>query len=109
MEIISKKSLSTVEMKEKLTEIKVRDKELNFRGKKVEEFLNIVTKDKQNKELRKDLEGLDLTRLTEYHITLILNVMPVDLDSLRTILSGENLTLKPEDLQKILDTVKKYV
>ncbi|MBT4334798.1 hypothetical protein HOD61_03205 [archaeon] len=108
MEIISKKSLSTVEMKDKLVEIKDRDKELNFRGKKVEEFLNIVTKDKKNNELRKDLEELDLTRLSEYHITLILNVMPIDLDSLRTILSGENLTLKPEDLQKILDTVKKY-
>ena len=108
MEIISKKSLSTVEMKDKLVEIKDRDKELNFRGKKVEEFLNIVTKDKKNNELRKDLEELDLTRLSEYHITLILNVMPIDLDSLRTILAGENLTLKPEDLQKILDTVKKY-
>lgn len=108
MEIISKKSLSLSEIKEKLDEIKKRDKELNFRGKKVNEYLNVVTGKKDNKELRKDLENLGITRLNEYHITIIMNIMPVDIDSLRTILSGENLTLKQEDLEKILDAVKKY-
>ena len=34
---------------EKLNEIKKRDKELNFRGKKVIEYLNIVTGKKDNK------------------------------------------------------------
>ena len=108
MEIISKKSLSLNEIKEKLDEIKKRDKELNFRGKKVSEYLNVVTGKKDNKELRKDLENLGITRLNEYHMTIIMNIMPVDIDSLRTILSGENLTLKQEDLEKVLDAVKKY-
>ena len=34
--------------------------------------------------------------------------MPKDIDSLKIILTGENLTLKQEDLEKIASIVKKY-
>ena len=108
MEIIEKKPLNINEMKEQVEEIKKRDKELNFRAKKVEEYLNKVAKTKSYKELKQSLEGLKITRLKEKHITLIINILPTDIDSLRIILSGENLTLKNEDLEKILETVKKH-
>ena len=58
--------------------------------------------------IRKELEELGITRLGEHNITTIMNIMPTDIDSLKTTLSGENLTLKEEDLKKILDTVKKH-
>ena len=95
-------------MKEHMESLKKRDKELNFRAKKVEEYLNSISKLKNYKELKKELESLQITRLKENHITSIINILPKDIDSLRVVLSGENLTLKQEDLDKILETVKKY-
>ena len=95
-------------MKGNIDAMKKRDKELNFRAKKVEEYLNNVTKTKTYKELKKELESAGITRLKEKHITLIINILPTDIDSLRTILSGENLTLKQEDLDKIMKIVKKH-
>ncbi|MBT3395388.1 hypothetical protein HOA59_03570 [archaeon] len=108
MEIISQKSLDAFEIKKSLDEMKKRDKELNFRAKKVDEYIGIITKSRKPSEIRKELEELGITRLGEHNITTIMNIMPTDIDSLKTTLSGENLTLKEEDLKKILDTVKKH-
>jgi DNA-directed RNA polymerase subunit F len=57
----------------------------------------------------KELGEIGISRLNEKHIALIVNILPVDLDSLRTVLSGENITLKDDDLKKIVETVIKYV
>ncbi|MBT3690867.1 hypothetical protein HOG16_01325 [Candidatus Woesearchaeota archaeon] len=108
MEIIKQIPINIPEMKGNIDAMKKRDKELNFRAKKVEEYLNNVTKTKTYKELKKELESAGITRLKEKHITLIINILPTDIDSLRTILSGENLTLKQEDLDKIMKIVKKH-
>ena len=108
MEIVEKKSVSLPEMEKHVQEMKKRDKELNFRAKKVEEYLKNVPKVKEYEKLIKALEEIEISRLNEKHITLIVNILPVDLDSLRTVLSGENITLKDDDLKKIVETVIKY-
>lgn len=109
-EIIKETPLSLIEMKEKLQEIKKRDKELNFRAKKTEEYLNVIAKIKLNKanELKKELENLEIARLKPNQIIKLVDVLPKDMDSLRMLFSNENLTLKQEDITKILDIVKKY-
>jgi len=98
------------EMKHQLEEIKKRDKELGFRAKKTEEYLNVVTKGKCKKpeELKKELENLEILRLKPKHIVKLLDTLPQDLDSLRMIFSAETLALKQEDLPKILEVIKKY-
>lgn len=109
MEILKEKPLTLQETKESLDLIKSRDKEINFRSKKVEEYLNIIQKNrKPMPNLKEDLQKLDIQRLKENHIVKIINILPKNLDSLRAILAGENLTLKQEDLTKILETVKKH-
>ena len=111
LNIIKENPLTMAEMREKLEDIKKRDKELGYRGKKVEEYLSIIKKQKIKtvEALKKDLEKLDITRLKEKHIAKISDIMPLDLDSLRTIFAAEPITLKQEDLQKVLDVVKKHV
>ena len=109
MEIIEQRSISLPEMDIHIQEMKKRDKELNFRAKKVEEYLKTVTKVKDYENLVKELEDSGISRLKQKHITLIVNICPTDLDSLRTVLSGENITLKDDDLKKIVDIVVKYV
>lgn len=108
MKVIEKIPISVPEMKEHVDAMKKRDKELNFRAKKVEDYLNGVPKTKAYKELKKELESAGIGRLKNKHITLIINVLPTDVDSLRAILSGENLTLKQEDLDKITKIVNKH-
>jgi len=108
MEIVNEKPASINEIKVHISTIKKREKELNFRAKKVEEYLNSVAKIKKAPEFRKDLEELEISRLREKNMVHIMNICPKDSDSLKSILSSENLTLKEEDLKKILDVVNKY-
>tara|TARA_Y100000310_G_scaffold345483_1_gene465513 strand:+ start:3225 stop:3554 length:330 start_codon:yes stop_codon:yes gene_type:complete len=108
MEIVNEKPVSINEIKIHIDSIKKREKELNFRAKKVEEYLNSVAKLKKATEFRKDLESLDISRLREKSMVHIMNICPKENDSLKSILSSENLTLKEEDLKKILDVVNKY-
>lgn len=109
MKIIEEKAISLPEMDYHIQEMKKRDKELNFRAKKVEEYFKVIPKVKDHKKLTKELEDAQIQRLRPKHIALIVNISPTDIDSLKTILSGENITLKDEDLHKIVDIVKKHV
>ncbi len=109
LEILSEKPISLSEVKKNLEEIKKRDKELNFRSKKTELYLNsIKLKGKKAESLREDLESLNIIRLKPRTIIKIIDLVPTDPDSLRIILSGENITPKQEDVEKIVSIVKKY-
>ena len=110
IEIISEKPISMINAKELLAQIKKRDNELNFRSEKTEQYLNslISLKEKAAEQLKKELEDLNIQRLKEKAIAKLIDVLPTDLDSLKAILSGENLSLKEEDLTKIITVVKKY-
>ncbi len=111
IEILQEEPLALHEIKEKLSEVKKRDKELSFRTNKAEEYLNIITKVKlkKPKDLEKELNALKFQRLKSKQIKKIIDLQPIDLDSLKIVLSNENLTLKQEELQKIVETVKKHV
>ncbi|MEK6974003.1 MAG: hypothetical protein AABW41_02090 [Nanoarchaeota archaeon] len=110
IQIIKETPLALAEMRQKLEEIKKRDKELNFRAKKTEEFLNSITKLKYQKaeELKKELHDLKIDRLRLAITSKLIDILPKDMDSLRAIFSNESLSLKEEDYTKILDVVKKY-
>jgi len=108
MEILNEKPITLSEMEVHVQEMKKRDKELNFRAKKVEEYLKVVPKVKESKAFMEELQGADISRLKDKHVALIVNIAPKDIDSLRAVLAGENITLKEEDLKKILEIVIKY-
>jgi len=111
IQVIIETPLALFELKEKLSDIKKRDKELSFRGKKAEDYLNSVVKTKEKKlnELKEQLTKLEISRLKPSQIIKIVDVLPKDSDSLKIIFSGESTTtLKQEDMARILDTVKKY-
>jgi len=100
-----------MELKEKLSDIKKRDKELNERGNKTKEYLDLFSKLtlKKIEELKKKLMDLNISRLKDRHVTMIINVMPEEIDSLRTIFSGETITIKQEDLKRIVDVLNEYI
>ena len=108
--VIKETPITEVEMRNFLETIKKRDKELNFRAKKTEEYLNSIVKLKFQKaeELKKELQKLEIERLKPTLIVKLIDILPKEMDSIRAIFSNENLSLKEEDLTKILEVVKKY-
>ncbi len=103
--------LTYSQVAEKLDIVKknIDQEELGFRTKKAEEFLEVFGKEnlKRSEEIKKKLEGLEIQRLKERQITNLSNLMPEDEDSVKIILSNDNITLKQEDVQKIVDCMKK--
>lgn len=108
IEIIEEKALTLTEAKELISKIEKRDKEISIRTQKTKEYLNKFAKftKKEIKELTEKLTKLNILRLKEKTIAKLIDIQPEDLDSLRTILTAENLTLKQEDLQKIIECLK---
>ena len=110
VKIIEQKPVALIEVKEHLDSLLKEKKELNFRENKVSAYLHgfELLNLKETNELKKELNEIEISRLKETHIIKIIDLLPTDLESLKLILSGENLTLKQEDLNKIIETVKKY-
>ena len=109
IEIISENPLTLSELKENLEEVKKKNKELTPRAQKTYEYLqkfsNLTKKDIEK--LKKDLESLNISRLKDRHIAKIIDIQPKEIDTLKVILSNENITLKQEDLKKVIDTLNK--
>lgn len=107
-EIINEVPLTMAEVKERLEEIKKRDKELKPRALKTYEYLSkfVDIKAKDAIKIKEGLLKLQIPRLKERHINKIIDIMPKDMETLKLIFVGENITLKQDDLDKILNALK---
>jgi|TARA_Y100000310_G_C20174832_1_gene575343 DNA-directed RNA polymerase subunit F len=107
IEIIKEYPLTYPEVAEKLKKIKSELGELEFRAKKAEEFLEIFGKEEKEVKLQKEkLNELKIQRLKGKQITQLVNISPTDEDSIKSILATDNITLKQEDIKKIVDCLK---
>jgi len=108
MKIKESKILTYSEIKEFLE----NKENLNFREKRLKEFLDnfeFIEKDKIEK-LKEDLVNLNILRLKdkEKAIIQLINFMPSTEEEVRVVLAGERITLPLEEIQKILEVIKKY-
>jgi DNA-directed RNA polymerase subunit F len=108
-EILNEIPMSMAQLKGELERIKKRDKELNFRAAKTEDYLNQVIEIKNSEELFKKLTALNIPRLKEQHMYKIIDVLPTTVDSLKVILQGYTLTVNNQNLKKIADTIKGFL
>ncbi|MFH0798015.1 MAG: hypothetical protein V1906_01240 [Candidatus Woesearchaeota archaeon] len=102
--IVSENPITLADLKDRIAKIEKRDKELNFRGNKTKDYLaafNINTL-KEVAELKKKIEDLNIPRLKDRHIMKLIDIHPADMDSLKMLISAETITVKEEDLKKIL-------
>ena len=106
-EIIAENPISIYELKEELEKIKKRDKELNFRAARTEEFLKQVTSFKKASELHDKLVKLNIPRLKENHIKKIIDIMPLTINDLKVVLQAYTVSVNNESLKKIVDTINK--
>jgi DNA-directed RNA polymerase subunit F len=107
IEIIKETPVSLTELKEKF-EALPKKKEPAMRAKKMEDYLTHFAKykSKEVREIKEKIKQLNLIRLNERCIGKVLDLHPEDIESLRMILTSENITVKPEDITRILECLK---
>lgn len=108
IEVKKQEPLHLSEVEKELRKINKKDRiPVQERGYDfIRKFEKLGTK-KANK-LTKEIKGLEVPRVTDFHIYQIANIMPKTLGELRTVFAGTKTTVTPENLQKILKVVKKY-
>ena len=108
VEVINENPITMAELKDRLEEIKKKEKELKPRTLKTYEYLskfvNIKVKEATN--IKEEILKLQIPRLKERHINKIIDIIPKDMETLKLIFVGENVTLKQDDLDKILNALK---
>lgn len=107
-DIIAENPISTYELKAELEKIKKRDKELNFRSARTEEYLNQVASFNKSSELYEKLVKLSIPRLKETHIKKIIDIMPNTANDLKVVLQGYTVSISTENIKKIVDTVNQF-
>jgi|SRR3989338_3520619 len=107
MSVISEKPISMAELKEQLEKIKARDKELNYRAVRTEEYLQNFALPKDGDALYKQIEALNIPRLKEMHIVKIMDIMPTTVEELKAILQAYTITVNNDNLKKIIETINK--
>ena len=105
--IITEAPLGMYDMKEELSEIKARDKELSFRAQKTADYLDqmVTLSHSAAKSLATALTKLEVPRLKEQHILKLVDVLPTTSKDVKTVLQGYAITVTNENLKKIADTI----
>ncbi|MEM4703406.1 MAG: DNA-directed RNA polymerase subunit F [Candidatus Pacearchaeota archaeon] len=97
-------AISLCEVKEILA------KEDSEKAKNLLKFIKKFSKASTSKakEIKKELEALNIFGLRQEEIVKIVDLMPEDTEDLRKILVSSELSLKQDETQKILEIIQKY-
>src|SRR3989338_4795729 len=106
--LVSEISICANELKKYLGKIKDRDKELDFRASKTEEYLSQISTTEKSEQLFKKILELGIPRLKESQIHKIIDIMPASQRDLKVVLQGYSLTLSNDASKKIIDVVKEF-
>jgi DNA-directed RNA polymerase subunit F len=109
--ILEHTPMNMSQLKEELKEIKKRDGELSFRGQKTEEYLDQISilKSKDAEQLFEKIKKMDIPRFKEEHIHKIIDVLPVNVNELKTVMQGYALTVSNENLAKVIKAVEEFL
>ena len=108
IKILSEAPINMYQLHEEIKAIRKRDKELNFRATKTEEYLQSLADLKGADELYKKLVGLEIPRLRDQHIHKIIELLPTTLVDLKVILQGYTLNVSQENMKKIAALVAEF-
>jgi len=105
--IKNKEEISLVEVKELLA------KEEDEENKQIKDTLSHIKKfvklsPEKAKKMKEELKELDIIKIGNRHIVKIIDLLPEDAEDLRKILAGEEVSLDENEINKILEVVKKH-
>ncbi|MCW1301320.1 MAG: DNA-directed RNA polymerase subunit F [Candidatus Nanoarchaeia archaeon] len=105
LEVLGEEYIPVVKAKKVLEESKVETHEVNIALEHATKFSKL--KWSEAEKLIQELKSLDL-RLNEKVIVKLVDIMPYDKDDVKLILSSYKLSLKDEDVEKILEVINKF-
>ena len=108
IKILSEVPINMYQLQEELKAIRKRDKELNFRANKTEEYLISLVQIKDGDALFKKLVALEIPRLREQHIHKIVELLPATVQDLKVVLQGYTLNVSAESMKKIAALVSEF-
>jgi len=108
MNVVSEEFVTDAEAKEML-KMKEKQAELKFEQKNAMEILNrsVDFEPEKVKKLVGELKGIE--RLREKQIIFIANFLPEDREEMRVVLHKEYTNFTPEEIDHILEVVKKNI
>lgn len=108
--IVEETPISMAEMKNELARIRRRDKELNFRSNRTDDYLKQFTlvDAKTATEISEKMQALDIPRLKELHIKKIIDIMPATAEEVKAVLEAYPITINNENTKKIAKLVSEY-
>lgn len=109
-QIIEERPLSLAELKETLQHTKEKEKDLNFRANKTEEYMQSIPilSIKDAKALMQKIVELNVSRLKQDVIVKLCDVLPKSPNDVKLILQNSGLTVTAENVKKIADIVNEY-
>ena len=108
--IIEETPITMAEMKNELTKIKRRDKELNYRSNKTDDYLKQFTlvDNKTATEISEKIEKLNIPRLKDLHIKKLIDIMPTTPEEVKAILEAYPITITSENMKKISKVISDF-
>lgn len=107
--ILSEKPIDINELRKELEKIKSRDKELNFRATRTEEYLQHFASLKDSEKLFKEIDALKVPRMRDQHIVKIIDILPTTVEDIKSVLKAYPITVTNENLKKIVDVVNNHI
>ena len=98
------------EVRHAINSVKKSEEELPYRAQKTIEYLENFTKltKKDLKAMLEEVERLDIPRFKPGHLAKVIDLMPTDIEELKSLFSGEAITIKQEDMKKIVSVLDKF-
>ncbi len=108
LEIISQSPITLIELKNRIEKLTKGKEDISVRVTKVKEYLQEFVKvtSEEAEQIKVKIESLGIQRLKDRIVIKIIDTLPQSVDELKTLFTGENVTLKQEDLVKILEVVQ---
>jgi DNA-directed RNA polymerase subunit F len=105
-EIIKEEFVPISKAKDILEKIEEPGYEQKLALEHVKKFAKLSTA--ESNKLVKELEALNMRKLKSEYIVKIVDLTPKDIDDLKIILMQADIPFKDEELQQIIEVIKKY-
>ena len=105
-EILKEEFVPITKVKEILDKIKDKNYEQKLAYEHAKKFSKLDVK--KAEALIKELSELQMRKLKDDQIVKIVDLMPKDVEDLKVILAKSQIPFKDEELNKIMEIVKKY-
>ncbi|MBI1969672.1 hypothetical protein HYS48_03170 [Candidatus Woesearchaeota archaeon] len=109
-QIIEEKPVAMAQVKDSLEKIKERDKELNFRAGKTQEYMGVFVEMDAGKaaQLLEKLKALNIPRVKEEHLIKFVDLLPASPEEIKLILQGSPITISKENVEKIVEAITEF-